>query len=165
MRILGIDPALRITGIGIVDFSEKQAQLVTSGVIRTAPDQSVPKKLQTLYEETLRLIRTYRPDAVALEKVFVHAHHPTTAFILGQARGSICLACAQADKHVMEFAATQVKKAIVGRGQASKEQVQRMVVSLLGLSAVPRYNDVTDALALALTFHYQHRHGVPADTR
>ncbi|HOW42928.1 MAG TPA: crossover junction endodeoxyribonuclease RuvC [Candidatus Omnitrophota bacterium] len=157
MRILGIDPALRVTGIGIIDCSRKQCCLVTSGVIRTSEKHSIPRRLLTIYEETLRLMRTYQPDAVVLEKLFVHAQHPATAFVLGQARGSICLACAQANKPLVEYAATQVKKAVIGSGQASKAQIQRMVVSLLGLPAVPRYNDVTDALALAITFHYQSR--------
>ncbi len=80
--------------------------------------------------------------------------HPTTAYILGQARGVICLACAQSNIPLVEYSATRVKKAIVGSGQASKYQVQRMVCDMLRLKNMPKYLDVTDALALAITHSY-----------
>lgn len=149
---MGVDPALKVTGIGIIDSLAGRCAVVSAGVIVTPEKQDTPRRLATIHEQTLRLIRTHRPDVMAIEKIFVHAHHPLTAFQLGQARGIICLAAAQCHLPLAEFAATQVKKAVVGRGQASKEQIQRMVTALLGLKRLPRYMDITDALALALTY-------------
>ena len=90
-----------------------------------------------------------------MEKLYAHYHHPTTAYILGQARGVICLACARnRNIPLVEYAATRVKKAVLGRGLASKYQVQQMVMSLLDLKESPKYTDVTDALALAIAHSY-----------
>jgi len=86
--------------------------------------------------------------------VFVHHAHTTTAFLLGQARGTLILAASQNNVPVIEYAATQVKKSVVGQGHATKLQVQRMVVSQLGLNEIPKYLDITDALALAITHSY-----------
>ncbi len=87
---------------------------------------------------------------MVLEKLYAHYHHPTTAYLLGHARGVIYLAAAEAGIPVVEYAATRIKKAIVGKGQASKYQVQRMVGNLLNLKKMPEYMDVSDALALAI---------------
>jgi crossover junction endodeoxyribonuclease RuvC len=100
------------------------------------------------------LIADIKPDALVLEKLYAHYRHPTTAYLLGQARGVICLACAKANIPLVEYAATRVKKAIVGKGLASKNQVQRMVSSMLSLATMPKYTDITDALALAIAHHY-----------
>jgi crossover junction endodeoxyribonuclease RuvC len=89
-----------------------------------------------------------------LEKLYAHYRHPTTAYLLGQARGVICLACATQNLPLVEYAATRVKKAIIGHGLASKGQVQRMIARLLNLSEIPRSTDVTDALALAIAHSY-----------
>jgi crossover junction endodeoxyribonuclease RuvC len=155
MKILGIDPALSITGYGLIDFCSDRAQLCRAGAIITTSKQKITERLEKIFLETSKLIKLMRPDVMVLEKVYVHYRHPTTAFILGQARGAVCLACARGKIPLIEYAATQVKKAIVGKGLASKYQVQRMVMNLLRLNAPPRYNDVTDALALAITHtHY-----------
>ena len=95
-----------------------------------------------------------KPDALVLEKLYAHYRHPTTAYLLGQARGVICLAAATSNIPLFEYAATRVRKAILGRGQASKYQVQRMVASMLNINSLPKYTDVTDALALAITHSY-----------
>ena len=93
-----------------------------------------------------------------LEKLYAHHHHPTTAYILGHARGVICLACARnRNLPLMEYAATRVKKAVLGHGLASKAQVQRMVASILDLDSLPKYTDVSDALALAIAHSYMAR--------
>ena len=91
---------------------------------------------------------------MVLEKIYVHYQHPATSFLLGEARGIICLAAAQANLTLEEYSATHVKKSVLGRGMASKEQVQRMVVALLGMKILPKYKDVTDALALAIAYCY-----------
>jgi crossover junction endodeoxyribonuclease RuvC len=94
---------------------------------------------------------------MVLEKLYAHYRHPTTAYLLGQARGVICLACARENIALVEYAATRVKKAIVGYGLASKYQVQRMVANILNLNRLPKYTDVTDALALAIAHSYMLR--------
>ena len=157
MRILGVDPALKITGYGIIDSDKKGLALIKAGVVITQYKQLLPERLEKIYEAILELINDYNPEIMVLEKIYVHYHHPTTAYILGQARGIICLACAKANIPLVEYAATRVKKAIVGRGLASKQQVQRIVMSLLKVKNMPKYTDVTDALALAITYNYLSR--------
>lgn len=151
MIILGIDPALTITGYGVIDVNYKnKLSLIEAGIIKTSSRQYVPQRLGKIHRAIVSLISETKPDVMVLEKLFAHYHHPTTAYILGQARGVICLASAEKNIPLIEYAATRIKKAIVGRGQASKHQVQRMVTDLLCLGQVPKYNDITDALALAI---------------
>ena len=152
MRILGIDPALTITGYGVVDFNKNKLVLLEAGVIKTSTRQLMPERLKIIYEGVTELISETKPDAMVLEKLYAHYHHPTTAYILGQARGVICLTSAQANIPLVEYSATRVKKAVVGQGLASKYQVQRMVADLLHLGHLPKYTDVTDALALAIAY-------------
>jgi crossover junction endodeoxyribonuclease RuvC len=151
MRILGIDPALTITGYGAIDFSKNRISLLEAGVITTVSGDPLPERLIKIYDAVGSLIKDTRSEIMVLEKLYAHWRHPTTAFILGEARGVICLACERFRVDLVEYSATRVKKAIVGRGLASKEQVQRMVIHTLGLKKPPKYSDVTDALALAIT--------------
>jgi len=150
MRILGIDPALAVTGYGVIEDSGSKLALVEAGIISTSSKEALPKRLDKIYSCVLKLIRDARPQVAVLEKLYAHYRHPTTAYLLGQARGVICLACAKEKLSLAEYAATRVKKAIVGNGQASKLQVQRMVLNMLNISVIPEYTDVTDALALAM---------------
>jgi crossover junction endodeoxyribonuclease RuvC len=154
MIILGVDPALKITGYGIIDVTAQGFSLIDAGTIITQYRQTLPQRLAKIHDSILKLIHKHKPQVMVLEKIYVHYQHPTTAYLLGQARGIICLASATADIPLVEYAATQVKKAVVGRGHASKEQVQRMVASLLHLKALPKYTDITDALALAIAYSY-----------
>ena len=154
MRILGIDPALSITGFGVVDQNSRGLFLVDAGIVRTESNSALPVRLAKIYKDILRIAEELRPNCLILEKIFVHHHHPTTAYILGQARGVICLVSAQAHLPLFEYAATRVKKAVIGEGLASKSQIQRMVCSILGLSDLPKYQDITDALALAIAHSY-----------
>jgi crossover junction endodeoxyribonuclease RuvC len=154
MIILGVDPALTVTGYGVVEVRKKNINLLEAGIISTSPKDSTPKRLERIYRALIKLISDTKPDCLVLEKLYAHYRHPVTAFILGQARGVICLASATANIPMFEYAATRVKKAIVGRGLASKTQVQSMVISMLGLNSIPKYTDVTDALALAIAHSY-----------
>lgn len=154
MRILGIDPALAVTGYGIIDCTAQSLILQKAGAIVTSYKQALPERLDKIYESIVSLILENKPEVMVLEKLYVHYHHPTTAYLLGQARGIICLACAKGNIPLVEYAATRVKKAIVGRGLASKAQVQKMVAKALCLKSLPRYMDVTDALALAIAYSY-----------
>jgi len=154
MRILGIDPALRITGFGLVDWNGREFTLICAGTISAPEKEPMPRRLLKIHAAVTRLIFEFKPDLMVLEKIFAHSRHPATSFALGQARGVICLACGSAGLPLAEYAASRVKKALTGNGLASKAQVQRSVTGLLGMKKVPRYLDVTDALALAIAFCY-----------
>ncbi|MBM3249485.1 MAG: crossover junction endodeoxyribonuclease RuvC [Candidatus Omnitrophica bacterium] len=154
MIILGVDPALSVTGYGVIRAERGQLSLIEAGIISTSSRQELPERLGKIYNALVKLISDVKPDCLVLEKLYAHYRHPTTAYLLGQARGVICLACAIQKVKLEEYAATRVKKAIVGRGLASKSQVQRMVSSILGLESVPKYTDVTDALGLAIAHSY-----------
>jgi len=151
MRILGIDPALSITGYGVVDLNRGSLKIAEAGIISTSGSQELVKRLLKIYRGVEKLILDTKPDVLVLEKIYAHYRHPTTAYILGQARGVICLLCAQRNIPLVEYAATRVKKAVVGKGLAPKYQVQRMVMHTFNLKSMPRYTDVSDALALAIT--------------
>lgn len=157
MRIIGIDPALAVTGYGVIDSHNNRLSLIKAGAIITAYRQPLPQRLNKIYEAILDILKETKPDVLILEKLYVHYHHLTTAFLLGQARGIICLACARENLPLVEYAATRVKKAIVGKGLASKAQVQKMVMDALSMKFLPRYADVTDALALAIAFNAIHK--------
>lgn len=157
MRILGIDPALNITGFGVIDQTASGLSLVEAGIVEAKSRFPLPERLVKIYREILKITRDLKPDCLILEKLYVHYRHPTTAYILGQARGIICLVSAQAHLPLFEYAATRVKKAIVGHGLASKSQIQRMVANILGLRQLPKHQDITDALALAVAHSYIYR--------
>jgi len=154
MIILGIDPALTVTGFGAVQAAKKKIILLEAGIISTCAKDPMEKRLERIYREILGLIQDTRPDYLVLEKIYSHYRHPATSYCLGQARGVICLAAAEKKVVLIEYAATRVKKAVIGNGLASKAQVQRMVMGVLGIKTAPKYLDVTDALALAIAHSY-----------
>jgi crossover junction endodeoxyribonuclease RuvC len=154
MRIIGIDPALRMTGFGIIDDKSGSFSLVRAGTISTSANKDVASRLIQIFDSVNSLILEFKPQVMILEKIYSHSQHPATAFILGQARGIICLAAGKNGLELVEYSATHVKKSVVGRGLASKEQVQRMVCALLSMKTLPKYKDVTDALALAIAYSY-----------
>ena len=153
MRILGIDPGLRVTGFGIIDKEGQQLHYVASGCIKTLADESLPERLKVILNSLDMVIVQHKPDQVAIEKVFVNVN-PQSTLLLGQARGAAICAAVLADLPVGEYTALQVKQAVVGNGHAKKEQVQLMVQRLLKLSATPS-PDAADALACAIC----HAHG------
>ncbi|HEX4842452.1 MAG TPA: crossover junction endodeoxyribonuclease RuvC [Limnobacter sp.] len=149
MRILGIDPGLRITGYGVVDVQGAQQQYVASGVIRTASEASLPERLHTLFAGLCELSELYKPQVAVVEIVFVNVN-PQSTLLLGQARGAVLTALTHSQLAVVEYTALQIKQAIAGHGKANKAQVQEMVKRLLKLPATPTA-DAADALAAALT--------------
>ncbi len=152
LRILGIDPGLRITGFGIIEQSGQKLAYVASGCIRSGEGE-LPQRLKVLLEGLQEVIAGYRPQCAAIEQVFVNVN-PKSTLLLGQARGAaICAAVASA-LPVAEYTALQVKQAVVGTGHARKEQVQAMVRRLLQLPGDPS-PDAADALACAIC----HAHG------
>jgi len=151
MRILGIDPGLRTTGFGVLDCDGQQLRYVASGVIETAsaPLSDLPARLKLLFDGIGELHARYRPDAAAVEIVFVNVN-PQATLLLGQARGACLTALVACGLPVAEYTALQMKKAVAGHGKAAKAQVQAMVQRLLALPATPR-PDAADALGLAIT--------------
>lgn len=151
MFVLGIDPGLSRCGYGAVRVDPSGRPVaVAAGVLRTDKDLPLPRRLSTLHSDLGALLEELQPDAVAVEKVFFQTN-VRTAMSVGQASG---LALALADGRgcaVAEYTANEVKAVVAGYGAASKEQVQRMVQSQLGLAEVPKPADAADALALALT--------------
>jgi len=154
MIIVGIDPALAVSGYGVIQANKSTLTLIEAGIIKTTAKETTPARLDKIYRGVLKLITDTKADCLVLEKIFSHYKHPATACILGQARGVICLAAFTAKLPFFEYSATRIKKAIVGKGLASKAQVQRMVTHTLGLNTSVAYLDVTDALAMAIAHSY-----------
>jgi crossover junction endodeoxyribonuclease RuvC len=153
IRILGIDPGLRITGFGVLDKFGARLVYVTSGCIRTAADGGLAERLKTILEGLAEVIAANLPDQAAIEKVFVNKN-PQSTLALGQARGTAVCAAVLGGLPVSEYTALQVKQAVVGSGHAAKDQVQAMVKRLLALQGNPGA-DAADALACAIC----HAHG------
>lgn len=153
VRILGIDPGLRITGFGIIEKQGNRLVYISSGCVKSPGEAALPDRLQVLLENLREVIDEHRPQQVALEKVFVNVN-PQSTLLLGQARGTAICAAVLARLPVSEYTALQVKQSVVGNGHAKKEQVQEMVKRLLGLPGYPSA-DAADALACAIC----HAHG------
>jgi len=149
MRVLGIDPGIAIVGFGFIDKVGHKLTPVQYGAITTEAHTPQEIRLQQVYDATCSLIDKYQPDSIAVEKLFFNKN-VTTAFAVGQARGVIMLAAAQKGLHIAEYTPLQVKQAVVGYGKAEKRQVQEMVKMFLKLSAIPKPDDVADALAIAI---------------
>lgn len=152
MRVMGIDPGSTITGFGVVEARGAGLHYIDSGAIRV-PRTSVSIRLLTIFEQLRAAISRNRPEAVAVEKVFL-ARNARSALTLGQARGAALVACGGLCDDVQEYSALEIKQALVGRGRAEKAQVQHMVRVLLGLSETPQA-DAADALACAIC-HINH---------
>ncbi len=148
MFVLGIDPGLSRCGYGVVTRRGGSLVAVAGGVVSTAPSMPLPDRLRTLSDELRALVAEYRPSAVVVERVFFQVN-ARTAMATGQAAGVALVAAAESGCEVAQYTSNEVKQALVGYGSATKDQVQRMVASLLGLSEPPSPPDVADALALA----------------
>lgn len=149
MRVMGIDPGIAIVGFGFVDKEGHKLAPVQYGSIETKADTAPETRLLQVYESACALMDKYKPDAVAVEKLFFN-RNVTTAFTVGQARGVIILAAVQRAIAVAEYTPLQVKQAVVGYGKAEKRQVQEMVRMFLRLAKAPKPDDVADALAIAI---------------
>ena len=144
---MGIDPGSRVTGYGFVEYANSSFTYLASGCIRT-PKGALCERLGVIYASVDALIQEFEPHEVAIEEVFM-ARNPQSALKLGQARGAAIAAVASRELALSEYAARSVKKALTGTGAASKEQVQHMVKTILGLSDTPA-EDAADALAIAI---------------
>ncbi|WEK55374.1 MAG: crossover junction endodeoxyribonuclease RuvC [Candidatus Cohnella colombiensis] len=160
MRVLGIDPGIAIMGFGFVDKIGHKLTPVQYGCIETAAGTPTEIRLKQIYEASCNLLDQYKPDKVAVEKLFFNKN-VTNAFIVGQARGVFILAAAQRGLPIDEYTPMQVKQAVVGYGGAEKRQVQEMVKMLLKLATIPKPDDVADALAVAIC----HAHSIVMNDR
>ena len=151
MIVLGIDPGTAVTGYGVVEGQHSMPpRLIECGVIRTKARDPLPQRLRDIHAGVAELIERHRPDAVAIEDVF-YARNVRTTIVLGHARGVILLAAVQAHIEISEYPPAEIKKAIVGTGNATKQQVQFMVTRLLRLKTAPEPVDAADGVATALT--------------
>ena len=148
MRIVGIDPGIRVTGFGILERTNKKITVLSYGTITPPPKENMAERLKYLYSDAMEIIKKYKPDAMAIESTF-HQKNVKSALILGQAKGTLLLAAANSNIPSTEYAPRKVKAAIVGNGSATKEQVQYMVQRVLKLDTPPKPYDVSDALAIA----------------
>lgn len=155
--ILGIDPALGTTGYGLIATNGNQIRLVDAGIVRCKKNRSLELRLAELHEGISEIIAEHKPTTFAIEQLYSHYDRPTTAILMGHARGVIMLAAATAGLDVSSYAATQIKKTLTGNGRAPKSQMQFAVKHQLGLSSIPEPADIADALAIALTHHHLSR--------
>ena len=148
MRVLGIDPGYNIIGYGVVDSVGNK--VVDFGVITTPKNMSISNRLTTIYQATIELMETFKPDEVAFEELFFNTNN-TTAIPVAEARGVLIVASKQHTNRLFEYTPLQIKQALTGNGRAEKKQVQFMVKNILGLKETPKPDDAADALAVALT--------------
>ena len=156
--VLGIDPGVANTGYGVVAQHQGRMLALDGGVVETSAGLDAGRRLAAIHERIGRLIDEYRPDALALEDVYFGAN-ARSAFAVGQARGVVMLAAGQRGVPTASYTPQQVKGAVCGNGRAPKEQVQRMVQTLLALPELPRPDHAADALAVAIC----HANGAPLE--
>lgn len=154
MKILGIDPGLAVTGFGVVEVHNTNVKLINAGCFTTASGD-ISGRLKLIFSNISELVEAEQPDEVAVEEGF-YGKNVKVAMSLGQARGAVLLACTLKSIPVFEYSPREVKLSTVGRGSASKEQVNYMIKALLDVKEIAGPNDVSDALAVAYC-HYQRR--------
>ena len=150
MQILGMDPGHATTGFGVLQAERGQLRLLNYGTITTPAGPALSKRLVMLYDDMMELLKTVKPDAVAVEELF-WGHNVTTGIGVSHGRGVILLAIEQYGAPLFEYTPNQVKQAVVGYGGAEKRQVMDMTRRLLRLEATPRPDDAADAVAVAIT--------------
>jgi len=163
LRILGIDPGLEITGYGVIEENHRQIKLIEAGVIKTSHKQSLQDRLIEIYDNLVEVIDETQPAAAVIEKIYSHYKHPVTSVLMAHARGVAYLAVRKGNVSLFELPAKTVKKSLTGNGNASKEQVGKMVQAHLNLKKPPEPVDISDALALAMAHAFK-LVGVGGDT-
>lgn len=149
MRILGIDPGFAITGYSIIDYIGNKFKLITSGAILTDAKTSFPLRLEKIYYELKEIIEKYNPDCMSIEELFFN-NNAKTAINVAQARGVILMTARINQIDTYEYTPLQVKQAVVGYGRADKIQVQRMIKMILNVEKLPKLDDITDSMAIAI---------------
>ena len=154
MIVLGIDPGLASTGFGAVDCSGSRTHLVKCGFIKTSKTDEMARRLACIYEDVSHLMKTVKPDLVAVENIFSLVRYPRAGIVLGGVVGIIYLAVFQNGVAMKEISPREVKNALVGHGAANKEQVRSTVQALLQVDGIATFH-AADALAVALTAFYR----------
>lgn len=164
MRVMGVDPGLVATGYGVVESGPHGIKVLEAGLIRTSSADPLEKRLLELHNEINLILRENDPGVMVVEELYSTYKHPTTAILMGHARGVIYFAAARHSIPVVSYSATRVKKSLTGNGRASKEQVRRMLQNTLGLKGFPESTHVADALAISFCHlnAVQHRLGDPS---
>ncbi|MFA5030607.1 MAG: crossover junction endodeoxyribonuclease RuvC [Patescibacteria group bacterium] len=152
MRIIGIDPGIERTGIGIIDIRASEASLVFVDCITTLKTHTQQERLLELKNEFVRILKKYKPQQAAIEKLFFSTN-VKTAMRVSEARGVLLTELQQAKIPTSEWTPQQIKQRVTGYGKADKQQIQKLVCAILKLTVVPKPDDATDALAVALTAH------------
>ncbi len=147
--VLGVDPGTLVTGYGVVMRNRNSMHLVSCGTVRNKANVSMPLRLKKIYTNLRSVIETFHPDEFAIESAF-YGKNAQSALKLGHARGVAILAAVESEIPTTEYSPREVKKAVVGNGAASKEQVQYMVKSMLRLSSAKMLHDTSDAIAIAI---------------
>lgn len=157
MLVLGIDPGTAITGYGLVRETDSgDLSVVDFGVIRTSSKKAMPRRLLEIYRTLGDIISEYQPDSSAVEKLFFQ-RNVSTAISVGQSRGAVLVALAEADVPIAEYNPMEIKQAVSGYGGADKHQMQKMIQALLGLEQIPQPDDAADALAVAVCHLHSYR--------
>ena len=162
MIILGVDPGTLVTGYGVIEERNGKFTVLAYDVVKNRSEQSMPIRLRAIYTTLCKVIERYHPDEFAIETAF-YGKNAQSAMKLGHARGVSILAAVNAEIPTAEYSPREVKRAVVGSGAASKDQVSYMIQSILNLKSAPKYYDATDALAVALC-HY-HKSAKPRRSR
>ncbi len=149
MRILGIDPGYAIVGYGVIDYQNTRFSVVDYGAILTDAGTPFNERLEQIYDETSAIMQKWKPDAMAIEKLFYNTNAKTVIDV-GQARGALVLAAQKNRLEIAEYTPLQVKQSVVGYGRAEKKQVQEMTKLILNLPKIPKPDDTADALAIAI---------------
>lgn len=149
MRILGIDPGLAIVGYGVVDKEGNSYKTIYYDAITTQAHTPIENRIKIIYDEMNIIIEKYKPEVISIEELFFN-NNAKTALAVGQARGVVLLSAVEHNIPIYEYTPLQVKQALTGYGRASKMQIQQMMKSMLGLSEIPKPDDVADALAIAI---------------
>lgn len=157
MKIIGIDPGYAIVGVGVLEYKNSRFTTLDYGAITTSANLDFALRLKIIYDDFTSIVKKYKPDAIAIEKLFFTTNQKT-AIDVAQARGIILLVASQNNIPCYEYTPLQVKQAVVGYGKAVKNQVIEMTTKLLNLSKRPKPDDVADALAIAIC----HAHTAPS---
>jgi len=160
MIVLGVDPGSNATGYSFIVQKQRDLNLLAIGTIKPRAKDRIEYRLKMLYETIDELIHKYNPDVLVLEKIYSHAQHPATIGILGHVRGIVCLLCAQRNVELSEYSVKRIRKAVVGNGNATKQQTQRIVSNIFKIDFNKISLDASDALALALGYIYMNRQNI-----
>lgn len=149
MRILGIDPGYAIEGYSVIDYIGNRFVLQTLGAVTTEAGTSFPLRLEKIYRDLDEIIKTYKPDVMSIEELFFN-NNAKTAIDVAQARGVTLVVARMNNVPIFEYTPLQIKQAVTGYGRADKVQVQRMVKMILKVEKLPKLDDITDSMAIAI---------------